>query len=92
MRTDVLPKNGSYILNLDSAENDGTHWVAVYNREYFDSYGLAPPEKLRNLKQVNRQKLQRKEYTCGHWACLYILLRSKGVSAYDVCYGWMRKV
>lgn len=39
------------IVNLDSSENDGTHWVAyvkLYNYcEYFDSFGdLKPPREL----------------------------------------------
>jgi len=38
------------ILNLDSIENNGTHWVLYYksnhNCYYFDSFGQGPPEEL----------------------------------------------
>jgi hypothetical protein len=41
MRTENLPKTVvySYILNLDEASDPGTHWVAVYHNEYYDSFG-----------------------------------------------------
>ena len=52
---DDLPADGAQkrergIVNLDSVEGAGTHWVA-YNAcpdwlLYFDSYGLPPPAEL----------------------------------------------
>ena len=49
-------KNGSFILNTDSSDNDGTHWTCLYifnvdiknvdtknsSCIYFDPYGLPP--------------------------------------------------
>ena len=46
MRTEKLPKSGCYVLNLDELEDPGTHWVSVFNNEYYDSFGLPPPKKL----------------------------------------------
>ena len=52
---DVLPKQPwkkeSMIVNLDSIENKGTHWVCFYKKddelvEYFDSFGMEPPLEL----------------------------------------------
>lgn len=49
---DNLPANGPYryesaIVNLDDANNDGTHWVAYRKRgkvvNYYDSFGNLPP-------------------------------------------------
>ena len=41
---------GFYIVNLDTSNNSGTHWTAVYSPPlksfYFDSYGFVPPEEL----------------------------------------------
>ena len=46
-----LPNNIEIgILNLDSIENDGTHWTLFYKNEnkcfYFDSFGHHPPVEL----------------------------------------------
>ena len=42
-----------FIINLDSTEGPGTHWVAVKITagfvNYFDSFGLQPPQELLNL-------------------------------------------
>lgn len=64
------------IINLDSSENSGTHWVAyakLYNYvEYFDSYGnLKPPEEFLNYAGrnifYNYSNLQKNHpYNCGH--------------------------
>ena len=46
MRTEKLPKTGSFVLNLDELEDPGTHWVSVFHNEYYDSFGLPPPQKV----------------------------------------------
>lgn len=92
MRTDKLPERGAYVLNLDDGGNFGTHWTAVFEDEYYDSYGLGPPEKLSHLILANTLRHQVREDTCGYWACMFILLRSRGISAYDICYKLMRRI
>lgn len=70
------------IINLDSSENSGTHWVA-YGKindyiEYFDSYGnLKPPKEFINYMgsdvYFNYDNLQKNNlYNCGH-LCLKFL-------------------
>lgn len=64
------------IINLDSSENQGTHWVAYAKINnyviYFDSYGnLKPPAEL--IKYLgsnihyNYENIQKDHpYNCGH--------------------------
>lgn len=71
------------IINLDSSQNPGTHWVAyakIYNYiEYFDSYGdLKPPKEF--VKYVgskinyNYNNYQGSySYNCGH-LCIKFLI------------------
>lgn len=81
-----LPKKSLHkecgIINLDSSENSGTHWVAYVKFgnyiEYFDSYGnLKPPNEF--IKYIgsdvhyNYDNIQRDHpYNCGH-LCLKFL-------------------
>lgn len=83
---DQLPKRPrkieSGIINLDSSENQGTHWVAYAkkndNVEYFDSYGdLRPPVEFLTYVgdeiQYNYINYQGSHpYNCGH-LCLKFL-------------------
>ena len=45
---DMIKSKRSYIINLDNSIGNGTHWTCFYyyrNKiEYFDSYGLKPPQ------------------------------------------------
>lgn len=84
---DELPKNPKdiecAIINLDSSENEGTHWVAYVKYldyyEYFDSYGnLKPPLEINKYLKTNNitynycnyQNLN--TFNCGH-LCLKFL-------------------
>ena len=82
---DTLPKRPRGkecgILNLDSSNGPGTHWVAWFKRGkdkyYFDSYGLHPPNELTsylgNGVLYNTEQVQQADQVfCGH-LCLYIL-------------------
>jgi hypothetical protein len=69
------------IVNLDSTDGNGTHWVAYYkhdnNRIYFDSFGLDAPIELQTYlgKPYIYQtfQLQKAEDSiCGH-LCLFVL-------------------
>jgi hypothetical protein len=88
---DTLPKGGpryneSGVVNLDSGDGPGTHWVAYKKRgnrtDYFDSYGnLSPPRELlyylgrgSNIF-YNRGRFQTiGSVNCGH-LCLRFLLK-----------------
>ena len=82
---DNLPKKPNIrecgILNLDSVDGEGTHWVAWYKNKgtkyYFDSYGIQPPEEIHKyLKSpILYNSIQIQEpgtYICGH-LCIYVL-------------------
>lgn len=70
------------IVNLDSSENSGTHWVAYAkikdHIEYFDSYGnLRPPKELvkylGSTIQYNYVNFQKGHpFNCGH-LCIQFL-------------------
>ena len=48
---DRLPnkKPGGYIINLGNSETPGSHWVAIHNEYYFDSFGVDPPIEIINF-------------------------------------------
>lgn len=84
---DELPskpkKNECAILNLDSSDNPGTHWVAYVKQhdycEYFNSFGnLKPPLELIHYLRpmtINYNYVQYQSYgttNCGH-LCLKFL-------------------
>lgn len=70
------------IVNLDSSEGPGTHWVAYYKNndkiEYFDSFGnLRPPEEIVNYlsDNIHYNYIKYQNYDtviCGH-LCLQFL-------------------
>ena len=71
------------IINLDSSENEGTHWVAVKKDGdiafYFDSFGnLKPPKEIEHYLagvqiMYNTRRFQSfSSVICGHW-CLQFL-------------------
>lgn len=76
-------KNESFIVNLQTIQEPGSHWVAVKKRGdtaiYFDSFGnLKPPLELQ--RYLNKCKIlynhdvfqQYDTYNCGH-LCLEFL-------------------
>lgn len=93
MKDDTLPIDGSYILNLEERKRSGSHWCAVYNNnEYYDSYGLSPPEVLKHIQSFNRVQHQAlSSPLCGLYVACYIHLRNLGFSQYQVNYRVFRK-
>src|SRR6266700_3613809 len=94
---DILPDvtnfPASLIINTDTSDKSGEHWVAVYisNRgfgEYFDSYGLKPLYKefiyfmdkyCPNGWQYNSTPIQGLVSTnCGQYCVVYVFLKSIG--------------
>lgn len=84
---DISPREKeSGVLNLDTSENQGTHWTCwIKNKKtilYFDSFGLIPPPEIINFfKKSNDYKgvfynntIIQPDNTviCGH-LCLYII-------------------
>lgn len=94
---DQLPqpqtKQDCMVINLeDFADGNGSHWTCVFGNEYFDSFGLPPPDVVRDWmlkknKQVlyNSSKLQKDESVlCGLFCIYFIKERFAGRSAVDV--------
>jgi hypothetical protein len=81
-----LTKYGSYVVNLDKTDGNGTHWVAIYYKPeyilYFDSYGVYPPKEIidnaksKNLYYSNFIIQEQMSILCG-WLCLGFLFCSK---------------
>lgn len=84
---DSLPKgrpwkNESGIINLDSSNGLGTHWVAYFKKDYyidyFDSFGNLPPpvELITYLgNNIHYNYIKHQDYdsvNCGH-LCLRFL-------------------
>lgn len=77
------------VVNLDSSEGPGTHWVAYYKKEnlvcYFDSFGnLKPPLELldyfnirgKTIIKYNNDRFQDfNQVNCGH-LCLEFLINN----------------
>lgn len=99
MREEILTEKPAkvecFIYNIDSARNEGTHWVLVFIKdkkcEYFDSYGFPPTiellKYLNNIKEryYNTFKVQKpQEVICGH-LCLYVLFcLSNNIPYYEI--------
>ena len=79
-RDEIMPrKHSPCIINLDSLENAGTHWVCCVPGGralwYFDSFGMGFPQEFKSSKPViwNSSQFQNiKSVLCGYY-CLYFL-------------------
>ena len=87
----MIKYNYFYIINLDDTIGNGTHWTAFYvddnNRiEYFDSYGLKPPEIISDYDYIyNSSQLQSYESkACGYYCLFFIYHRSHGFNFYEI--------
>ena len=87
------------IINPDSIEGEGTHWVCYRNldenmTEYFDPFGLIMPHEIRHCLLTSGKKVilsqdeiqNRNTVRCGYWCLYYLIERQKGKSILDVIY------
>jgi hypothetical protein len=96
-----MKKDFSCIINLEDSNEDGSHWVALYNdknenfTEYFDSYGMKPAlQTIRFVKKHFRKSIYYNDTQvqgdnskrCGFFCQFYIKSRSSGKSPYDTLY------
>ena len=98
---DQIPKSIKYpaamVWNTDPADQPGENWVATYFnedglREYFDSYGLAPPPSFKQYMEkhsrqwtwnpVQLQDLWTSAF--GHFCVVYIIYCSRGIPMEDI--------
>ena len=89
---DQLPAtcHGMYVVNTDEQDKPGEHWLAVYNKEYFDSYGLPPQDErmidfLGSNVVYNAVPLQQvMSNACGFYCIYYLLERARGHSIQEI--------
>jgi len=103
-------KKISFIMNLDKSNQPGSHWVSVLidpvnsqSVEYYDSYGMPPPNNFsKDIKllvdkmkpdvylkyKINKVKHQHdSSSTCGWHSMRWLLNRYAGIPFKD-CTGW----
>ncbi len=80
----IKGENPNYIINLASAGQEGTHWVALYlgdNAYYFDSFGQVPPLEVLDLIDqcgypeyfINAKQIQDiRSGFCGEYCVLFL--------------------
>ena len=94
---DQIRKKECGIINLDSIEGQGTHWVCCRNIdklmvEYFDPFGLIMPHEISHYLSKSGKKIvfsqdeiqNRDTVLCGYWCLYYLIERQKGKSILDV--------
>ena len=94
---DQIRKKECGIINLDSIEGEGTHWVCYRNVdtqmvEYFDPFGLIMPHEIRHYLAKSGKKViysqdeiqNRDTVLCGYWCLYYLIERQKGKSILQV--------
>ena len=98
--SDLTPRNvdtGACIINTDTHDKAGSHWLAVYKDsntcECFDSYGQHPGVYSNDIVAYfnnkpfwyNKTVLQgENSYVCGQYSLLFLLLRVRNFSASEI--------
>ena len=94
---DQIRKKECGIINFDSIEGEGTHWVCYRNleeniTEYFDPFGFIMPHEIRHYLLTSGKKViysqdeiqNRNTVLCGYWCLYYLNERQKGKAILDV--------
>ncbi len=80
-----MKENESCVINLDTMDSQGTHWVCIVNRGidccYFDSFGIIPDKRVIKYMETSRKNVlyntaqlqDIKSITCGYFACYVII-------------------
>jgi len=64
--------NSPQILNLGNDIIGGSHWIAVYDNKYFDSFGFPPPPGLTHLEYIPFQIQDMDSKYCGQFCLLWL--------------------
>ena len=109
MRNDPKPplQEGYYVVNLDSKDNQGTHWCLFIKTPsdepnlYFDSFGLNPPVEILDWAKSEGEDVmystshiqQEKSHSCGWFVTLLMkyLTTHKKKSATDNLYNFVTR-
>ena len=91
-RDEIMPrKHSPCIINLDSLENAGTHWVCCVPGGralwYFDSFGMGFPQEFKSSKPViwNSSQFQNiKSVLCGYYCLFFLHQWAQGKDFYDI--------
>ncbi len=97
-----IPRIASGVINLDSSDGPGTHWVCYYNDpfskvvEYYDSFGIPPSTLTQKYLKTSGKKIRYQtnpiqnllSSACGYYCIDYIKNRAKGISPIDVVYAF----
>ena len=93
LTTDMIKQNKFYIINLDDFHSvtNGTHWRTFYYNEniieYFDSYGLKPPQIISQNSSYTYNNTQYQSHgskACGYYCLYFIYQRYHRISYYDI--------
>ena len=90
---DNLPKTikiGAYVIKLDEYADAGTHWIALYEVIYFDSFGVehVPKEikkflKIKDTKNNIAQIQYFNSIMCGYFCVVFIDFMFAGKTLID---------
>ena len=91
-RDEIMPrKHSPCIINLDSLENAGTHWVCCVPGGralwYFDSFGMGFPQEFKSSKPViwNSSQYQNiNSVLCGYYCLFFLHQWAQGKDFYDI--------
>ena len=69
-------------MNLETSQDTGSHWVAIYksciNNYYFDPYGILPTKEVYNYLDhfhYNKAQIQQELMECCGQLSLYVLYK-----------------
>lgn len=68
---------GPQIINMGNNLIGGSHWVATYNNQYFDPFGINPPPNLKDIQWIPLQIQSIKSGHCGQYALLFLYYAKK---------------
>lgn len=93
LKTMTPNENEGLIINFESSNQSGSHWVASYkngnDKYYFDSYGadILPELKTYMCSPIKCHNFQIQEFNsgiCGELCLLFLFLMNKGMSYENV--------
>lgn len=102
MCKDELPKQIQkkyYIINMANSNQEGSHWVLVYNSNpkyclYFDAFGVYPPLEIMKFMKTSKKKMVMNDadiqyirsVACGFFCCYIANELNAGRSILDVLF------
>ena len=58
--------NSSFVVNLDDSDGHGSHWVGVYGNHFFNSFGIAPSERIKKFMKKSFNLKENDIYYLSH--------------------------